>query len=324
MENSSSSKIIGTGSFVPERILTNKDLEKLMDTTDEWIQEKYGIKERHIAGDNENISDLSYYAAVKALKDADVAAEEIDLIILASINSDNRSPATACRVQGMLGASQAIAFDMNVGGCPNATFALTTALKFIDSERYRKVLVICTEIYSKFINWSHRNTACFLADGSGAVVLEACPADEGIMSHCLGGDGTKYDKAIWPGGGTVKVLEEEQTPQIDGKAIWNFGHTVVPEVIRETVSRANTSMNKVDFFIFHQANANIIYNVLDMLDVSKEKTLVNNDRFGNTGGASTLIALDEALRDGKIKKEDQVVICSYGAGLAWGALLLQM
>ncbi|UNL86795.1 3-oxoacyl-ACP synthase III family protein [Priestia koreensis] len=319
-----SAKIIGTGAYVPNKVLTNFDLEKLMDTSDEWIQEKYGIKERRIVSesDEQNISDLSYKSAVKALESANLKPEDLDLIIIASIHSDIKSPATACILQGMLGAKNAVAFDMNIGGCPNAVFAMTTALNFLDGERFKRALVICTEIYSRFIDWSYRNTACFLGDGSGAVILESCDKEEGVLAYNLYTDGTKHNKAWWPGGGTKLVPENEQTPHIEGRDVWEFGNTATPNVIVETVSDAGLEMEEVDFVIFHQANVNIINNVMDLIGLPHEKTYMNNYKYGNTGGASSLIALDEAISLGKIVRGDKLAICSYGAGLAWGSMVM--
>lgn len=314
-------KLVGIGAYTPERVVTNQELLQYMDTTDEWIQEKYGIRERRVAAPDENISDLSYHAAKRALEAANLQPEDLDLILLASINSDMRSPATACILQGKLGATNAVAFDMNIGGCPNAVFAMITALKYLDNKRFRRVMVVCTEIYTKFMDWSYRNTACFLGDGSGAVIFELSEPGTGVLGFNLYTDGSMYDKAYWPGGGTVEAPVEMQTPIIDGKAVWNFGHSKVPEVIRETVSDAGLAMEDVDFIIFHQANINIIRNVMDELGLPREKTHINNDRFANTGGASSLIAMEEAIALGKIKKGDRVVVCSYGAGLAWGAML---
>ncbi|MGE7623492.1 3-oxoacyl-ACP synthase III family protein [Viridibacillus sp. NPDC096237] len=324
MTKQNSARIIGTGAYVPSKVLTNHDLEKLMDTSDEWIQEKYGIKERRIVSEDQeqNISDLSYNSAIKALESAKIHAEELDLIIIASIYSDIRSPATACILQGKLGAKNAVAFDMNIGGCPNAVFAMTTALKFLDGVRFKRALVVCTEIYSRFIDWSYRNTACFLGDGSGAVILESCPKEEGVLAYNLYTDGTKYNKAWWPGGGTVDVLPNQKTPHIEGKDVWEFGNTATPNVIIETVSDAGLEMKEIDFVIFHQANVNIINNVMDMIGLPRERTYMNNYKYGNTGGASSLIALDEAIHLGKIKRGDKLAICSYGAGLAWGSMVL--
>jgi 3-oxoacyl-[acyl-carrier-protein] synthase-3 len=317
-----SAKIIGTGSFLPENVLTNKDLEQLMDTTDEWIQSKYGIKERRVVGKEDQISTLSIEAAKRALTDANIEAEDIDLIILASINSDVKSPATACFVQAELGAKNSIAFDMNVGGCPNSAFALLTGIKYMDPYNFKNVLVICTEIYTKFIDWKYRNTACFLADGSGAVVLTLCGKEQGVLGYDFGVEGTMAKSAWWPTGGTLGTISENV--EMDGQAVWDFGHSIVPQSINNVLKQSNFNPNEVDFYIFHQANINIIQNIMKMFSVPLNKTHINNDKFGNTGGASSLIALDEARRKGLVKKGDKLLFCAYGSGLAWGTLLFQM
>jgi 3-oxoacyl-[acyl-carrier-protein] synthase III len=313
---------VGTGSYVPETILTNRDLEGRMDTSDEWIQATYGIRERRVAGADQQVSDLSIASARRALDAAHLRPEDIDVIIHASINNDVRVPATACIVQGALGCVNAIAFDINLGGCSNTAFAITTAIKYLDGTRYRRALVICTEIYSKFINWSYRSSSCFLGDGSGALILETV-ADEATLAYDLHTDGSQYQEVVWAGSGTTEAAPDDQTPIINGRAVWDFGHQVVPEVIRTVIADARLGVDDVDFFIFHQANINMIRNNMATLGVPMEQTHTNNDRFGNTGGASSLIALDEAVRLGKIPPKSRVVLCSYGAGLAWGAILFE-
>ena len=317
-------KLVGTGSYVPSRVLTNHDIEGLMATSDAWIREKYGIRERRVAAPEEDISDLSHASAVRALDAAGLAGGDLDLIVHASINRDVRSPATACILQGRLGATGAVAFDMNVGGCPNTVFALVTALNFLEGQRFRRALVVCTEIYSKFIDWSYRDSSCFLGDGSGALVLEACGPGEGVLAHTLHTDGSHYDAAWWPGGGTRPSGDLPETPVIDGKAVWEFGHTVVPAAVRAVAADAGVAVTDLDLVVFHQANANMIRRNMAALGLPPERTHINNDRFGNTGGASSLLALDEALRHGKAGPGDHVVLCSYGAGLAWGAALLRL
>lgn len=315
-------RCVGVGSYLPDTVLTNQDVERRMDTSDEWIRKTYGIRERRIAAADQQVSDLSVEAARRALDDAMLAPSDIDLIIHASINNDVKVPATACIVQGRLGADSAVAFDINLGGCSNTAFALTTAVKYLDGVRFRRALVICTEIYSKFINWEYRSSACFLGDGSGAVVLEA--GEPGALLACdLHTDGSQHAEVVWAGGGTRHAEPEDQTPVINGRAVWDFGHRVVPEVIRAVVAQAGLDLDEVDFLIFHQANINMIRNNMATLGIPMERTHINNDRFGNTGGASSLIALDEAVRLGKIPPKSRVVLCSYGAGLAWGAVLFE-
>lgn len=314
-------RVIGTGSYLPEKVLSNKDLEKLMDTSDDWIYSTYGIRERRIVADHQNVSDLSIASGKSAIENAGIDPESIDVIIHASINNDYRAPATACIVQGDLGCNNAFAFDMNLGGCPNAAFAIATAAKYLDGEQYKRALVIGTEVYSKFINWSHRDTSCFLGDGSGAIVLE-WNGREKPAAQALHTDGRFFREAIWPGAGTVVVDKSFETPLINGRAVWNFGHTMIPDIISEVSQLASIPVHKIDFFVFHQANARMIHDILEITGIPKEKTYINNYKYGNTGGASSLIALDEAHRCGLISNNDSVLLCSYGAGLAWGAVIL--
>lgn len=323
-------RLVSSGSYAPEQVLTNKDLEQRMDTDDAWIQRTYGIRERRVAASDEHVSDLSVRSAQEALQAAELGPEDVDLIVHASINNDMRVPATACIVQGRLGAERAVAFDINLGGCPNTAFALATAAQFLDGRRFRRALVICTEIYSKFINWEYRNSSCFLGDGSGAVVLEAVPGAttgetvrEVPFAWTLHTDGSQYREVVWPGGGTVEAPVEAQTPVINGRAVWDFGHKVVPDAVREVTADAGMTVDALDFVVFHQANVNMIHNNMETLGIAPERTHINNDRYGNTGGASSLLALDEAIRGGKVSPGDTLVLCSYGAGLAWGAVLMR-
>ena len=322
MNNPITSVVIGTGSYVPPRVLTNADLTKLMDTSDEWIRRTYGVEERRVVDSGTNVSDLGFEAAQRAIVAAGIEPGDIDLLIHASIQADYTAPATACVLQKRLGIDHCIAFDLNIGGCSNTAFALATAMNYLTAGECRRALVICTEIYSKFINWNYRDSACFLGDGSGAVVLEA---REGVLPavmdlHSLG---TMFEKVVWAGRGTVMVPEEERTPIIDGRAVWQFGRTAVPETVRSVADKARINLHDVEFFIFHQANARMIRDNMETLGIGMHKTFLNNHRYGNTGGASSLIALDEAIREGHIHGGDRVVLCSYGGGLAYGSVLFQ-
>lgn len=320
MNSSKKITVTGTGSFLPRHVLTNHDLTRMMDTNDEWIRRTYGIAERRVVDDATNVSDLGCEAARRAMDAAGADPSDIDVLIHASLQADYTAPATACVLQSRLGIPSCVAFDMNVGGCSNTAFALTTAINFLANGDCRRALVVCTEIYSKFINWNYRDSSCFLGDGSGAVVLEVCEQAHEIQTdlHTLGGD---YERVVWAGRGTVTAPEELRTPVIDGRAVWTFGTSAVPETVATVASKAQLDPSDVDFLIFHQANARMIERNMNTLGIPMSKTFINNSRYGNTGGASSLIALDEAIRASRIHPGDRVLLCSYGAGLGYGSVL---
>lgn len=319
--------IAGVGYCVPERVVTNKELEKEMNVSDQWIQEKIGIKERRIAAENEALSDLGYRAAVQAMKMANVAPEELDLIIVCAINHDKRAPSTACILQKMLKASKAAAFDINVGGCPGTGYALIVGQQFVGNGMYDRVLVVSGEIYSKLLDWSDRNTAVFFGDGVGAAVLKPSKASTGFISSVLGADGKGGDDAICLEGGSRipysrEMIENRQhRPSMDNKKVWSFAVKMVPELIREVTGRASVQPRDLDWVILHQANINLIKRGLDALAIPMSKTFTNIHKFGNTGAGSAMIALAEAVQDGLIRPGHLVAIASFGAGFSWGAVV---
>lgn len=325
-------KIVGTGYYVPEKVVTNHDLAKIMDTSDEWIISKIGIRERRIASSDECTSDMVVKASEMAMKNANVKAEDIDMILLATNFPDHISPATSVMIQKKLGAKNAFAFDIRTGGCPGSVYSISVASKYIADGTCNTVLVTTADMNSKGLDWTDRSTAVIFGDGAAAMVLKAADKDDigGIIDSQLYSDPEGYYSAYIPAGGVVEPITEEvikegkQFFKMDGRAIFNFATTVFPETVNKIVLDNNLSLEEIDFVISHQANINIIKESMKRLNLSMEHTYCNVDKYGNTGSASVGIAFAEALEKGVIKKGDKVVLVSFGAGTAWGAVLLEI
>ncbi|WP_432667342.1 beta-ketoacyl-ACP synthase III [Wukongibacter baidiensis] len=319
--------IAGVGFYVPEKVLTNKDLEKSMDTTDEWIQEKIGIKERRVAAEDEALSDLAYPAALQALEMSGVTADEIDLILVCAINHDKRLPSTACILQKMLKASNAAAFDVNVGGCPGTGYALVIGQQFVENGMYDRVLVISGEIYSKMLDWSDRDISVFFGDGVGAAVLKPCKENTGFLSSLLGADGEwGVDNVLCEGGSRIsysKEMVEDNLHRIEmnNKEVWKFATKIFPQTIRDVTKKAEFELTDLDWIIPHQANINMIRYGMNEMGLPMSKTYTNLDRIGNTGAGSVIIALADAVQKGLIKPGQNIALSSFGAGFSWGAVL---
>jgi len=320
--------ISGVGSYLPEKILTNDDLSQMVDTSNEWIVERTGIEQRRIAAKSQAASDLAIEAGIKALKNANTNPEEIDLIIHASVTPDYTFPSTACIVQHKINAKNAAAFDMNVG-CSGFVYAMATGANFISSGIYKKVLVIGSEVLSKIINWEDRNTCVLFGDGAGAVVLEQCDDGFGILSYDLGSDGENGDVLIVPAGGSRNPASADSVNgklhsiQMDGKAVFKFAVKIMGESTINALKKAGLGLEDLDFLVPHQANTRIIDSSLKRLKLSREKVCVNLNKYGNTSSASVPIALDEAVKEGKIKKGDTIVLTAFGAGLTWASIVIK-
>ncbi|MDI6601418.1 MAG: beta-ketoacyl-ACP synthase III [Thermoanaerobacteraceae bacterium] len=329
MSNLFSSGIIGIGSYVPERVLTNHDLEKLVDTSDEWITTRTGIKERHIAADTEAASDLASLAARRALEDASMDPKDIELIIVATNSPDYMNfPATACVVQDNLGAVNAAAFDLEAG-CSGFIYALTVADQFIKTGMYKNILVVASEIMSKITNWDDRETCVLFGDGAGAVVLGRVEEGLGIISSFLGSDGSGGKYLLLPAGGSRKpatidtVKNKLHTIHMDGKEVFKFAVKVMGEASLKALDIAGLTPEDVDIFIPHQANIRIIDAAMRRLNLSREKVYVNIDRFGNTSSATIPIALDELYHNSSLKKGDCVLLTAFGTGLTYASMTLR-
>lgn len=320
--------ITGVGSFVPENIMTNSDLEKIVDTSNQWIIERTGIEERRIAKEGVSSSDLAAIAAQRAMEDAGILPEDIDLILLATISPDYIFPSTACMVQNQIGAKNAAAFDINAG-CTGFVYALTTAKAFVKSGIYKRVLVIGAETLSKIVDWKDRNTCVLFGDGAGACIVEDCQEGFGIISEDLGSDGSKADVLIVPAGGSkeptsLKTVEEGLNfIKMDGREVFKFAVRIMEKASNDVLKKAGLTSKDIDLLIPHQANIRIIDSALKKLDLKKEKVFVNLEKYGNTSAASIPIALDEALSQKRIKKGDNILLVAFGAGLTWGGVLLK-
>jgi 3-oxoacyl-[acyl-carrier-protein] synthase-3 len=303
--------IIGIGSYVPEKVLTNNDLEKMVDTNDEWIVTRTGIKERRIAADDQDTSDLAYEAAKRALEDAKISAEEIDLILVATVTPDRAFPSVACMIQDRLGAKKAAAMDISAA-CAGFMYGVVTASQFINGGSYRHVLVVGVEKLSKITDWTDRNTAVLFGDGAGAVVVGPVSDGRGILSFELGADGS---------GG--KHLFKDDYIFMNGREVFKFAVRQMGDSCENVLKLAGLTKEEVDFLIPHQANTRIMEAARERLQLPKEKMSVIIDRHGNTSSSSIPIALDEEYKNGNIKDDDVIVMVGFGGGLTWGAIALR-
>jgi 3-oxoacyl-[acyl-carrier-protein] synthase-3 len=321
------SRISGTGSYAPERILTNAELERMVATSDQWIAERTGIRERRIASEGEACSDLGIKAAERALKAAGLSAIELDMILVATCTGDTALPATACLIQHRLGAIRAAACDISAACC-GFVYALGIADAYIKTGMHH-VLVIGSEVMSAITDWTDRNTCVLFGDGAGAAVVSAAPDERGILSTHLRSDGSLCDLIIVPGGcsripPSEKMLSERlHYIKMKGNETFKVAVRTLEEVARETLSANNLKVDDIDFYVPHQANARIIKAVADRLGLPMTKVVLNMDRYGNTSAASIPIALDEAVKDGRIVPGKLIMLGAFGAGLTWASALIR-
>ena len=316
------SRIAGTGSCLPERIVTNDDLAKRMDTSDEWIRTRTGIRQRHIAEPSQTASDLGVEASREALASARVAASEIDLIIVATATPDYIFPSTACIMQAKLGIKGCTAFDVQAV-CSGFVYALAIADKFIRSGQNRCALVVGSEVYSRILDWNDRGTAVLFGDGAGAVILKA-DSKPGILGSVLHADGSYAGILSVPGNVCGGKIVGSPYLQMDGQAVFKFAVKVLDEVARETVASCGLTIADIDWLIPHQANVRILEATAKKLGIDLSKLVVTVDRHGNTSAASVPLALDLAIRDGRIKPGHKVMLQGVGGGFTWGASLVEM
>jgi 3-oxoacyl-[acyl-carrier-protein] synthase-3 len=320
--------ITAVGSYVPERVLTNAELEKIVDTTDEWITTRTGIKQRRMAADAEFTSDMGARAAERAMQKAGITADQIDLIIVATITPDMLFPATACLVQNKIGARRAAAFDIEAA-CSGFIYALEIGQQFIMSRTYETVLVIGAERLSSIVNWKDRNTCVLFGDGAGAAILQHRPEAHGLLTACMGADGDKAMLLCMPGGGsripatTDSVEAGLHHLQMDGKETFKNAVTAMCTAAQEALRRCELDMSRIKLVIPHQANRRIIDAVAERLGARPEQVFVNLDRFGNTSAASVAIALDEAVAQGRLQRGDLALLVVFGAGLTWAAAVIE-
>jgi 3-oxoacyl-[acyl-carrier-protein] synthase III len=319
------SVVLGVGSHLPARILTNAELAEKVDTSDEWIVQRTGIQQRHIAAEGETTSDLAFHAAEKALANAGIAASDIDLIVLATSTPDRTFPATATAVQARLGITHGAAFDLQAV-CSGFVFALSTADKFLRSGSHKRALVIGAETFSRILDWEDRTTCVLFGDGAGAVVLEAQEqpdglAGRGILTTHLRSDGRHTSKLYVDGGpsltGTVGHL------RMEGREVFKHAVGMITDVMTDAYAATGTSSEDLDWFVPHQANKRIIDASADKLKIAREKVVITVDRHGNTSAASIPLALDAAVRDGRIRKGHLVMLEAMGGGFTWGSALVR-
>lgn len=321
-------RIVGTGSYVPEKILTNFDLEKIVDTSDEWIMTRSGIRERHIASEDEAASDLGVKAALKAIKDAGIEPSDVDLIITATITPDMLFPATACLIERELGLKNIIAFDINAA-CTGFIYGVSIAELFLKSDACKTALVVGTEALSKIINWKDRQTCVLLGDGAGAAVLRKEEGKRGILASYLSADGNYSNLLFMPGGGTRNPATIDTIKQdlhyftMSGNETFKVAIPKLYESAMEGLKRCGMTVDDVTLFIPHQANIRIIQAVAKKLGVPMEKMFVNIDKYGNTSAATIPIALDEAKRAGRLKEGDIIEFIGFGAGFTWGSCVVR-
>jgi len=320
--------ITGVGSYVPARILTNAHLEKMVDTSDEWIITRTGIKSRRQAAKDEFTSDMAAHAAQRAMKKAGVTADQIDLIIVATITPDMPFPATACIVQQKIGARRAAAFDLEAA-CSGFIYGLEIGQQFIMSRTYDTVLVIGAEKLSSIVDWTDRNTCVLFGDGAGAAVLQSRPNSHGLLTAVMGADGSKGSLIHMPGGGSRcpasvdSVAAKLHYLRMDGRETFKSAVQAMCHAAQEALRRCELDISKIKCVIPHQANRRIIDAVGKRLGATPEQLFINLDRYGNTSAASVAIALDEAVSSGKIQRGDLILMMVFGAGLTWGAAVIE-
>lgn len=320
--------ILGTGFYVPEKIMTNADLEKIVETSDEWIVERTGIKERRIAEDNQPMSDLALGAAKDALADAGVAAEDLDLIIVATLTSDRIIPSTACMIQNLLGAKRAAAFDLSAA-CSGFAYAASVAAQFIETGAYKKALVIGAETLSKYINWEDRNTCVLFGDGAGAAVLGQVEEGYGILSFDLGSDGSGGDAIQIPSSGSLMPVSKESIDQklnlihMNGRDVFKFAVKAMGKTVKNSLAKIDMPQEKIDWLVPHQANIRIIESAAKRLSMPMEKVIVNIHKYGNMSAACIPIALAEAAAAKRFKKGDIIALSGFGAGLTWASCIIR-
>jgi len=323
-------RVAGTGRYVPEKVLANTDLEKIVETSDEWIVKRTGIRERRIAAEDQSTSDLALEAARMALDRAGLAAEELDAIILATLTPDTYCPAGACYVQNLLGATNACAFDLSAA-CTGFVYGITVGSSLVRTGVHKNVLVLGAETLSRFIDYTDRNTCILFGDGAGAAVLSRAQegSDSKLLDHYLRSDGSGTDLIIMPGGGARRPSTHDTVDgklhflSMQGNDVFKFATKSMQTLIETAVERNGLSMDELDLVVPHQVNSRIIDTVLRKVDIPEEKIYLNLHRYGNTSAASVPMALHEAVEEGRVKTGSLVLLVAFGAGLTWGYNLVR-
>ena len=319
------SKIIGTGRYLPEKVLTNKDLEKIVDTNDQWIQERTGIKQRHVAAEGQYTSDLAYNASIKALEAAGIEAIDLDMILVGTTTPDLIFPSTACLLQSKLGCVGIAAFDVNAA-CSSFVYALSVADKYIKSGTHKRILVVGAETLTRIINWEDRTTAVLFGDGAGAAILEASD-EQGVLSTHIHANGD-YADLLTTNKGPSRGMDDSKTGPIaimmKGNAVFKVAVKTLGSIVDETLEHNKMDKSDIDWLVPHQANLRIITATAKKLKMDMDQVIVTVDQTGNTSAASVPMALDYGIRSGKIKPGQTVLLEAFGGGFTWGSALLKL
>lgn len=305
--------ILGTGHYLPTKVVTNKDMEKIVDTNDEWIRTRTGIEERRLAEDDIDTSDMAYHAALSALEEAKVNASEIDLILVATVTPDTPFPSVACMIQDRLGATKAAAMDISAA-CSGFMYGMITAKQFIETKAYKKILVVGVDKLSKITNWEDRGTCILLGDGAGAAVMGEVSEGKGILSFELGANGA---------GGKELYQNEDNKLVMNGREVYKFAVRQMPESTVNVIEQIGLSKEDVDYLVPHQANIRIMDAARQRLGISEDKMAKTIKKYGNNSSASIPMALSESVKEGKVKDNDLIVLVGFGGGLTWGAVAMR-
>ena len=322
------SMIIGTGSAAPDKVLTNLDLEKIVDTSDEWIRERTGIERRHILEDGKTNSDLAAIAARRAIEDAGLSPKDIDCIVLSTATPDSLFPATACRVQAIIGAHHAAAFDISAA-CSGFIYGITLANSFITMGQFKHVLVIGSEVLSRFVDWEDRTTCVLFGDGAGAAVLAPSDGDRGLLSTYIKSDGRLSSLLGIPGGGSTEptthesIDKKQHSIKMQGREVFKHAVRTMVDAAKHGLDLAGYSADEIDLLITHQANIRIIDAVYHRLKLPKEKVFINLQEYGNTSAASIPLAMDQAKKEGRLKTSDLCLLVAFGGGFTWASGLVR-
>lgn len=319
-------RIIGTGSYLPKKVADNHFLSTIVDTDDEWIRQRTGIKERHLSNGKEGTTYMATHAAEAALENAGITADELDMIIVATVSADTYVPSTSCQVQGAIGAIRATCFDLNAA-CSGFLFAMNTAYAYIEMGMAKTILIIGAETLSREVDWSDRSSCILFGDGAGAVIMRQEEGKGGLIASVTGSDGSQGDVLTCKGRGIQNPFHQSKRKKdylrMEGQAVFRFAVTMVPRCIKQILKKTGYDTEDIKFFVLHQANVRILELIAKRLKVDIDKFPMNLDRYGNTSSASIPILLDELNRNNLLEPGDKIVLSGFGGGLTWGAVLIE-
>lgn len=319
-------RIIGTGSYLPKKVADNHFLSTIVDTDDEWIRQRTGIKERHLSNGKEGTTYMATHAAEAALENAGITADELDMIIVATVSADTYVPSTSCQVQGAIGAIRATCFDLNAA-CSGFLFAMNTAYAYIEMGMAKTILIIGAETLSREVDWSDRSSCILFGDGAGAAIMRQEEGKGGLIASVTGSDGSQGDVLTCKGRGIQNPFHQSKRKKdylrMEGQAVFRFAVTMVPRCIKQILKKTGYDTEDIKFFVLHQANVRILELIAKRLKVDIDKFPMNLDRYGNTSSASIPILLDELNRNNLLELGDKIVLSGFGGGLTWGAVLIE-